>query len=60
MNRIEFEEIAFLPERVETSDYNWSAVGISQGNAGIQVALGSVQLLGQGNLALVGVHQTNF
>lgn len=57
MYDLENEEITVLPERFETSDYNYSAIAFSQGNLGIQLAAGAVQLLGQGNGASVTVIQ---
>ena len=57
---LESELVAALPERVETSDYNWSGVGIGQGNLGIQLGALSGQALFQVNAAGVTVSQTNF
>ncbi len=57
MYDLENEELAALPERFETSDYNTSIVAFRQSNVGIQLAAGAVQLLGQGNGASVTVIQ---
>jgi hypothetical protein len=54
------ESLSALPERLETSDTNWAAVGVWQGNLGVQAASNSIQLLGQFNGAGVTVTQVNF
>ena len=59
MYDLESEKLTVLPERLET-DTNWSLVGVSQGNLGIQLGAGAIQLLGQGNGASVSVTQVNF
>lgn len=54
------EAIEFLPERLETSDFNISGIGIWQSNAAAQLAGGSaLQVIGQANAATVTVVQVN-
>ncbi len=55
---LENESICALPERLETSDTNWSSVAFSQGNLGIQLGGLSLQAMGQANLAGVTVIQS--
>lgn len=57
-DKLAYENLSALPARLET-DSNTALVGAWQGNLGIQVGAGSIQLLGQFNGAAVGVTQVN-
>ncbi len=55
------EKIEVLPERLETSDYNFSYFSAAQGNGAIQLAGGAAgQLALQRNTAGAIVTQINF
>ena len=56
-DELERETIVGLPERLETSDYNWSSVAFSQTNVGLQAAFLSGQSMLQVNGATVHVTQ---
>ncbi len=60
MFKLENESVVALPERLETSDYNFSYFSASQGNFALQAARGSaVQGAGQSNWAGAIVTQVN-
>ena len=60
LHQLESEMLTALPERMETSDYNFSGVAIHQGNLGIQIGGVAMQAMLQANLASVTTTQTNF
>lgn len=59
MRELESEAIVALPDRIETSDFNFSGIGLHQTNVGIQVGAATMQAMMQANLAGVTVTQTN-